>query len=175
MNLVRRSWLVVLMTLFVGAGTSMAQSRVQLAQGRRAIEDKVSFVVEVARDKRNDPRYAEAPEDMRIWLRFGEHPATGRVYVDGKAVGRFDQSMGFTSNQLDITYGRHTITLALTGPATLLDLYVDLRGGVAREILDDQEPVVKLPPDTSKRVADLERKVHDLESEIVDLKKKRNH
>ena len=174
MNLVRRSWLVILLTLFVG-GTGVAQSRVQLAQGRRAIQDKVSFVIDVAHDKSGNPRYADAPEDMRILVRFSDRPATGRVYVDGKAVGRFDESQMFNSNSIDVTYGRHTITLAVTAPATLYDLYVDLRGGVAHEILGDEEPVVTLEPDLSKRVAELERKVHDLEAEIASLKKKRNH
>src|SRR5204863_9595362 len=63
MSLVRRSWLVILMTLFVGAGTGFAQGRVQLAQGRRAIQDKVSFVVDITRDKR-DTRTADSPDDM---------------------------------------------------------------------------------------------------------------
>ena len=174
MNLVRRSWLVILLTLFVG-GTSVAQSRVQLAQGRRAIQDKVSFVINVAHDKSGNPRYADAPEDMRILVRFSDRPVTGRVYVDGKAVGRFDESQMFNSNSLDVTYGRHTITLAVTAPATLYDMYVDLRGGIAHEILGDEEPAVTLEPDLSKRIAELERKVHDLEAEIASLKKKRNH
>lgn len=174
MNLVRRSWLVILLTLFVG-GTSVAQSRIQLAQGRRAIQDKVSFVIDVAHDKSGNPRYADAPEDMRILVRFSDRPATGRVYVDGKAVGRFVESQMFNSNSIDVTYGRHTITLAVTAPATLYDMYVDLRGGIAHEILGDEEPAVTLEPDLSKRVAELERKVHDLEAEIAGLRKKRNH
>ncbi len=175
MNLVRRSWLVVLMTLFVGAGTGYAQNRVQLAQGRRAIQDKVSFVVEVARDKRNDPRTAEAPDDLRISIIFADRPASGRVYLDGKAVGRFDETQQFASNLIDVTYGRHTITLSVAAPATLGNMYVDIRGGVAHEILDDEQPLTSLTPDLSKRVAELERKMHDLEAEMASLKKKRNH
>jgi len=174
MNLVKRSWLVILLTLFVG-GTSVAQSRVQLAQGRRAIQDKVSFVIDIGRAKSDNARYADAPEDMRILVRFSDRPATGRVYVDGKAVGRFDESQMFNSNSIDVAYGRHTITLAVTAPATLYDVYVDLRGGIAHEILDEEEPAMALTPDLSKRVAELERKVHDLETEIAGLKKKRNH
>jgi len=173
MNLVRRSWLVILLTLFVG-GTGVAQSRVQLAQGRRAIQDKVSFIIDVAHDKSGNPRYADAPEDMRVWMRL-DRPVSGRVYVDGKAVGRFDEAQQFTSNSIDVTYGRHTITLVVAAPATLYDLNVDLRGGIAHEILSDEEPAVTLAPDLSKRVAELERKVHDLEAEIAGLKKKRNH
>lgn len=175
MNLIQKSWLVVLMTLFVGVGTGMAQSRIQLAQGRRVIQDKVTFIIEVAREKSEKPRYANAPEDMRVWMRLATHPASGKVYVDGKAIGRFDESMSFNSNPIDISYGRHTIMIAFTAPAILLDAYVDLRGGVAREILDEQEPDVSLAPDLSKRITDLERKVRDLETEIAGLKKKRNH
>ena len=176
MHLTQRSCLIVLMTLFVGAGTSLAQSRIQLAQGRRVIQDKVSFVIDVGHDKTGNPRYAEAPEDMRVWMRFADRPVSGKVYVDGKAIGRFDQAMSFNSNPIDVSYGRHTITLAVEGAATLYDLYVDLRGGVAHEILDEPELVAPpTGPDLSKRVAELEHKVHDLESEIVALKKKRNH
>ena len=119
MNLVKRSWLVVLLTLFVGAGTGVAQSRIQLAQGRRAIQDKVSFVIDVGHDKSGNPRYTDAPEDMRIMVRFADRPASGRVYLDGKAVGRFDETQMFNSNSIDVSYGRHTITLAVTAPATL--------------------------------------------------------
>lgn len=175
MNLVRRSWLVVLMTLFVGVGTGVAQSRIQLAQGKRVIQDKVIFVVEVGRERTQNPRYAEAPEDMQIFTRFNGGPASGRVYVDGKAIGRFDESMSFNSNLIPVSYGRHTITLAVASPATLNDFYVTVRGGTALEILEDQEPAVTLTPDLSKRVSELERKVQDLEAEISSLKKKRNH
>jgi hypothetical protein len=176
MNLTKRSCLIVLTTLFVGAGTSLAQSRIQLAQGKRVIQDKVKFVIDIDHDKTGNPRYAEAPEDMRVWMRFSEHAVSGKVYVDGKAIGRFDETMTFNSNPINVSYGRHTITLAVSGPATLYDLYVDLRGGLAHEILDEPEMVAPPPvPDLSKRVADLEHKVHDLEAEIASLKKKRNH
>ena len=177
MNLVRRSWLVILMTLFVGAGSSFAQSRVRLAQGRRAVKDKVSFVVEIAPDKHfaGDPRFAVGPQRVTIWLRLADHPVSGMVSVDGKAVGRFDEALDFNSNDLDVAYGRHTITLSVTAPTTLTGLYVDVAPGIAREILDDAEPSVVPVPDLSNRVAELERKVHDLENEIVELKKKRNH
>jgi hypothetical protein len=175
MNLVRRSWLVVLMTLFVGTGTGVAQSRIQLAQGQRPIQDKVSFVVDIRREKNENPRYAEAPEDLQIFTRFNGPPASGRVYVDGKAIGRFDESRSFNSNPIDVTYGRHTITLTVTSPTSIYDFYVTIRGGVAHEILDEQEPAVALAPDLSKRVADLERKVTALEAELTAIKKKRNH
>ncbi|HEX7295857.1 MAG TPA: hypothetical protein VF251_08920 [Pyrinomonadaceae bacterium] len=173
MNLIKCS-IVVVMIVCVAAGTCVAQSRIQLAQGRRAIQDKVSFVIEINREKTLNPRYAEKPEDMRVWMRFGGQ-ATGKVYVDGKAIGRFDESMSFYSNMLDTTYGRHTITVSFAAAAILIDAYVDVRGGVAREILDEQEPSVALAPDLSRRVAELERKVSALEVELADFKKKRNH
>jgi len=172
MNLIQRSSLVVLMTVFVGVGTCVAQGRLQLAQGRRAIQDKVTFVFELAPDS----RYNNKPDGVTIFTRFTERPATGRVYVDGKAIGRFDESMSFNSNIIDAPYGRHTITVAFASPALMMDFYVNLRGpGVMREILDEQESLAPLPPDLSKRVTDLERKVRDLETEIASLKKKRNH
>jgi len=163
------------MTLFVGGGAGIAQTRIQLAQGRRAIQEKVTFVIDVQSDKSQNPRYAEAPEDVQIYSGFADRPASGRVYLDGKAIGRFDESMAFNGNSIPISYGRHTITLALTNPAILAQFYVTVRGGVLREILDDQEPEVALTPDLSKRVTELERKVNNLESELTSLKKKRNH
>jgi hypothetical protein len=163
------------MTLFVGTGTGVAQSRIQLAQGQRPIQDKVSFVIDVGRERTQNPRYAEAPEDLQIFTRFNGPPASGRVYVDGKAIGRFDESRSFNSNPIDVTYGRHTITLTVTNPTSIYDFYVTVRGGLAHEILDEQEPQVNLPPDLSKRVAELERKVTELETEVATLKKKRNH
>src|SRR5437762_3216339 len=164
------------LTIVVGAsGVAVSQSRIQLAQGRRAIQDKVSFVVDVVRDKRNDPRNAVAPDDMMLNMRFADRPATGRVYIDGKAIGRFDESGSFNSNLLDVTYGRHTITVAFANPSLMLDFYVTIRGGMAREILDDHEPVVNASPSLETRIVELERKVHDLENEIAGLKKKRHH
>ena len=174
MHLVRRSFLVVLMTLFVGVGTGVAQSRIQLVQGKRTIQDKVTFVIEVAREKRNSPQYATAPEDLQVYARW-QQPATGRIFLDGKALGRFDESMQFNSNLVDVGYGRHTLTLQFAAPTALTDVTVTVRGGVPRELLDEQEPAVALTPDLSKRVGELERKVQDLEAEISSLKKKRNH
>jgi hypothetical protein len=171
MNLIQRSWLVFLMTLFVGAGTCFAQSRIELVQGKRAIADKISFVFEVT----PDPRYPNPPDGIQIFTRFQDHAATGKVYVDGKVVGRFDEAMAFNSNPIDAKFGRHTITISFASPAVVIDFMVAVRGpGVAREILDEQEAIA-MPPDLAKRVTDLEKKVQDLEAEIASLKKKRNH
>jgi len=170
-----RTFLLALVVLIAVSATAVGQSRIQLAQGRRAIQDKVSFVVEILHEKTENPRYAAAPEDMQIFTRFAEKPATGRIYIDGKAIGRFDESMSFNSNLLDITYGRHTITVSFANPAVMMDFYVTVRGGAAREILDDHEAVVADSPNLEKRIVELERKVNDLENEIAGLKKKRHH
>ena len=161
--------------LIAASSATVAQSRIQVAQGKRLIQDKVSFVIEVVPEKTNNPRYATAPEDLQIFTRFVDKPATGKVYIDGKAIGRFDEAMSFNSNLLDITYGRHTITLALAAPSFMMDFYVTVRGGLPKEILDDQEPPAVLPTSLEKRVGELEQKVHELENELASLKKKRQH
>ena len=170
MNLIKRSWLIVLLLLFVGAGTCFAQSRIQLVNGKRAIADKVSFVVEVA----PDPRYPTPPlEGIYIFTRFQDHPATGKLYLDGQAVARFDESMGFNSNLIDAKYGRHTLTMAFASPSAIGDFMVSLRGpGIAREILDEPA-LVRAGDRPSQRVTELEHKISNLEAEIATLKKKR--
>lgn len=159
--------------LIIGSFEVSAQSRIQVAQGKRAIQDKVSFVIEVIPAKGNDPRYAVAPEDIQIFTRFSGRPATGKVFIDGKAVGRFDEAMSFNSNLLDTNYGRHTISMAVAEPSVMTDFMVTVRGGSVREILDDQEPQVAGSPNLEKRIVELEQRVHDLENEIASLKKKR--
>ncbi|MCU1266356.1 MAG: hypothetical protein JWM21_2674 [Acidobacteria bacterium] len=161
--------------LILASTAGVAQSRIQLAQGRRAIPDKVSFVVDIIRDKRSDPRNADAPDDIQIYSRFSDKVATGRVYIDGKAIGRFDESGSFNSNLLETTYGRHTITIVFASPAILLDLYLTVRGGLAREVFDEHESVGSEPPGLQKRIVELEQRVQALEAEIAGLKKKRNH
>ncbi len=142
-------------------------------QGKRAIKDKVTFAVELVHAKNEDPRNTTVQNDVNIFTRFGERPATGMVYLDDKALGRFDESMSFNSNLAEITYGRHTMTVVFAAPATLVDFTVSIRGvGVAREILEGDGNVAAVSTGMEKRVADLERLVHDLESEIAALKKK---
>jgi hypothetical protein len=102
-------------------------------------------------------------------------PASGRVYVDGKAIGRFDESMSYNSNLMDVSYGRHAITVAFAKPALMGTVLVTVRGGSVREILDDHEPVAPISSGLEKRITELEQKVHTLESELADLKKKRQH
>jgi hypothetical protein len=173
MGLSKRGWLLALTILIVGSTSALAQSRIQLVQGRRAVKDKITFIVEVSREKTENPRYAAAP-DLQIHARFMDHPASGLVYLDGKALGRFDESMSFNSNFVDITYGRHTMTMVVTSPAVVFDFSVDVRGGVTREIIDGDELVVpKSSVLLEQRIFDLERKVHELEAEIATLKKNR--
>ncbi len=174
MNLVRRSFLIVLFTLFVGAGTSFGQGRIELVQGRRAIKDSLTFTVEVLHDKNESPRYAAAPEDIQIYLVMADRPASGFVYLDGKALGRFDETQQFNGNPSDITYGKHTITVKVSNPGLLGKLVVTVRGARIQEIMDG-EAEISVPVGMEKRVAELEKKVQDLEAEIVGLKKKRNH
>lgn len=173
MMLSKRSLLLALAIVVTGSTTALAQSRIQLVQGRRAIRDKVTFVVELGHAKNEDPRSATVQNDVNIFTRFGERPATGMVYLDDKALGRFDESMSFNSNLAEITYGRHTLTLAFAAPAVLTDVLVSIRGfGVPREILEGDGNVPATSAGLEKRVADLEREVHDLEAEIANLKKK---
>ena len=173
MKLAKFGWLLALAILVVGSTSSVAQSRIQLVQGRRVVKDKITFIVEVSREKVENPRYSTAPEFIQILTRFSDRPATGMVYIDGKALGRFDESMQFFSNLFDITYGRHMITLAVTSPAIVMDFTVDVRGGRAREVIESEEAVTTKPLLLEQRVLGLERRVHELEAEIATLKKSR--
>lgn len=173
MKLSKRCWLLALMILIVGSTSAVAQSRIQFVQGRRTVKDKITFTVDVSREKNANPRYATVPEDLHIFTRFTDHPATGMVYLDGKALGRFDESMSFSSNYVDITYGRHTMTLVVTSPTIVFDFTVDVRGGVAREVLDSEEAVMPHSPGMEQRIVELERRVHELEAELATLKKNR--
>lgn len=173
MGLSKRGWWLALAILIVGSTSVVAQPRIQLVQGRRVIKDKLTFVVEVAREKNENPRYANAPEDIQVFAAFVERPVSGMVYIDGKALGRFDETTQFNSNPVDITYGRHSVTLVVANPALVGALYVTVRGGALREIIDGEPPVVSAPAGLEHRIVDLERKVHELEAEIATLKGKR--
>lgn len=151
--------------------TCEAQSRINLVNGRRAVSDQVTFVVEVGSLKRNPP-YATAPEHMQLYVTFGDRPATGVVYLDGKAMTRFDESMQFLTNPVDISYGRHNITLKFAGPGVVTTFMVMIQGGVAREILEGDSTAPTHSTGFEHRIAELERKVNDLEAQIVTLKKK---
>jgi hypothetical protein len=169
-----KSCIFALMIL-IGASSAAFADRIRLVQGRRAVADKISFTVEVAREKNRDPKYPPAPYDIQIYAVFADHSTSGFVYVDGKAIGRFDDARQFNSNPADTTYGRHVITLVVSNPSVLGDFYVTVRDGVVREVLEGDEAVGFVPNALEKRVVDLERKVQDLEVEIATLKKKRAH
>ena len=156
------------------AVSAIAQSRIQLVQGRRPVKEKTNFVVDVSREKTENPRYANAPEDVQISVVFADRPATGMVYLDGKALGRFDESQQFDSNPIDISYGRHTITVEVANEAILGRLYVTVRGGRLMEILDAQNINLTGGPDVNARIVGLERRVQQLENEIAALKKKKS-
>ena len=158
--------------IVIGASSAAFADRIQLVQGRRAVTDKISFTIEVAHEKNRDPKYPPAPYDIQIYAVFADHSASGLVYIDGKAIGRFDDTRQFNSNPADTTYGRHVITLVVSNPTVLGDFYVTVRDGVVREVLEGDEAVVLVPNALEKRVVDLERKVQDLEAEIATLKKK---
>src|SRR2546428_301668 len=129
-----RIWLGTFAILVIASTTAFAD-RIQLVQGRRPVKDKVSFTVEVLRERNGSPRYEGAPEDLQIFAGFADHPTSGLVYIDGKAIGRFDEAQQFNSNPAEISYGRHTITLTISNPANLNAFYVTVRGGVVREIM----------------------------------------
>jgi hypothetical protein len=95
------------------------------------------------------------------------------VYIDGKPLGRFDETMQFNSNSIDITYGRHAITVVVANPTILGIVSVTVRGGALREILEGEAPLEAAPTGLEHRIVDLERKVHELEAAIATLKGKR--
>jgi len=175
MELSKRGWLLALAFIIIGSSSVLAQPRIQLVQGRRAISDKLTFNIEVSRDKTGNPRYATAPEDIQVYLAFADRPVSGMVYIDGKPLGRFDETQQFNSNSVDIAYGRHAITLVVANPGIVSIVSVTVRGGALREILDGEAPLVAAPTGLEPRIVDLERKVHQLEAEIATLKGKRAH
>ena len=168
----RCQWLLLLAILFGGSITTVAQGRIQMVQGRRAIKDKVSFIVDVSRQKSDNPLAESGYMQLRMVFTA---PASGMVYVDGKPVTRFDESMGFNANQVDISYGRHTLTVVVANPAVTTEFGVMVSRGVPREILEEEAFVITAPNSLEQRIVDLERKVHELEAELTTIKRKRSH
>lgn len=169
----RSSWLIVLAVVLGGSVTTFAQGRVQLVHGKRAVKDNVSFIVEVAHRKNEDTTSATAPAYMYLYVTF-DHPASGLVYADGKAVVRFDEAIGFNADRFETSYGRHTLTLVVQNPTAISQFVVTLDDGVPREILEGETAVgAALPSGLEVRVVQLERKLQELEAEIATLKRKR--
>jgi hypothetical protein len=170
------NWVLVPVMVLAASVTTLCQGRIQLVQGRRAIEDKVTFVVDVEPEKPPRAPISTPPHDGHVFTRFAQ-PSIGRFEVDGKPVGRFDESKSFNSNLFDISYGRHTFTLVFASPAIVTDFYVTIRGGVPREVLEDGSAITTsiAPTDLAQRVVELERKVQQLQDEIVMLKRRRGN
>jgi hypothetical protein len=168
----RCQWLLLLAILLGGSIVAVAQGRIQMVQGRRAIKDKVSFVVDVSRQKNDNPLSESGYMQLRMVFTA---PATGMFYVDGKPTTRFDEAMGFNANQVDAAYGRHTMTVVFASPAIITDFSLLTSRGVPREILEEEALVITAPNSLEQRVVDLERKVHELETELATIKKKRAH
>src|SRR5688572_32306599 len=110
------NWLLILAILIGGSITTVGQGRIQLVHGKRPIKDKVSFIVEASPRKDGNP---DRVPSMYFYVRFADRAASGMLYVDGVALTRFDESLGFNSNPVEITYGRHTITLVFASPPSL--------------------------------------------------------
>ena len=170
MRISTSTWILCLMILIGTSTSTFGYDRIQLVQGRRGVKDKITFTIDVLRERTQNPRYENAPEFIQIYVTF-DQTSTGMVYLDGKPIGRFDDSRSFNSNIADITYGRHTVTLGTTGPAVVSQFLVTVQGGVVREFLSDEAIVP--PTGLEPRIADLERKVHELEAEIATLKKQK--
>jgi hypothetical protein len=166
-------WLIILAILLGGSITTFAQGGIQLVNGSRAIKDNVSFIVEVAHQKNENAAFATAPGYMYLYMTF-DHAASGLVYVDGKAVARFDQSTGFNVDRFETSYGRHTLTVVLANPAAISYFRVTLDGGLPREILEGETAEISFPSGLEERIVQLERKLHELEAEIATLKRKRS-
>ena len=166
-----KSLSMLCLIFLMGSFSSAFADRIQLVQGKRAIQDQVTFTVDVLREKYQNPRFENAPEDIQIILTFRQD-TTGMVYIDGKAIGRFDETSVFSSNLADITYGRHTVTLITTSPSVVSQFYVTVRGGIVREFLNEQA-IVPSPVGLEPRIAELERKIQTLETEMATLKKQK--
>ena len=165
--------------LMAMASAAWADIHLKLISGKRTVKDKVSFTIEVDREKNEDPRYAKAPEFIRFIVNSAE-PASGVVILDGKGVLRFDGTTQAISGDTEITYGRHVVTMQVSAPAVITLLDVSVRGGVIREVFGEA-PATGAPSgasasgSTEDRITALEQKVKQLEAEIEALKRGRRN
>jgi hypothetical protein len=163
--------------LLLMASSARADIHLKLISGKRAVKDKVTFTIEVDREKKEDPRYAKAPEFIRFIVNCAE-PASGVVILDGKGALRFDGATQAISGDTEITYGRHVVTMQVSAPAVITLLDVSVRGGVIREVFGEP-PAGGATSGTSSsgsaedRINALEQKVKQLEAEIEALKRGR--
>lgn len=171
MKVSKSSWILSFIILIGASSSVFGDQRIQLVQGRREVKDKVTFTIDVLRAKNQNPQYENAPAFIQMYVTF-DQATTGMVYVDGKPIGRFDESRVFNSNQADITYGRHTVAMVITRPSVVSQFFVTVPGADLREFLS-VEAVLPAPVGLEPRVVVLERKVQELEAELAGMKKQK--
>jgi hypothetical protein len=159
--------------LMLMAGVAWADIHLKLISGKRTIKDKVSFTIEVDREKNENPRNAKAPDFIKFLTTFAE-PASGVILLDGKGVLRFDGTNQAISGDIEITYGRHEVTLQVTSPAVVTLLDVSVRGAVISEAVGASAGA-SAGGSAEDRITALEQKVKQLEAEIEALKKERRN
>jgi len=161
------------------AGTARADIHLKLISGKRVVKDKVSFTIEVDHEKNENPRNAKMPDFIKFLVTSSE-PASGVVILDGKGVMRFDGANNTLSGDLEITYGRHVVTLQVSSPAVITLFDVSVRGAVIREVIGES-PAAGAPSGASAggsaedRITALEQKMKQLEAEIEALKRGRRN
>jgi hypothetical protein len=161
------------------ASAAWADVHLKLISGKRVVKDKVTFTIEVDREKNEDPRYAKMPELIRFIVNFAE-PASGVILLNGKGVLRFDGTNQAISGDTEITYGRHEVTMQVSAPAVITLLDVSVRGGVIREVFG---PAAGAPAGAERagsagledRINALEQRVKQLEAEVESLKRGRRN
>ncbi|HKQ80074.1 MAG TPA: hypothetical protein VJ810_40655 [Blastocatellia bacterium] len=152
-----------------------ADIHLKLISGKRAVKDKLSFTIEVDREKIENPRNAKAPDFIKFLTNFAE-PASGVILLDGKGVLRFDGTNQAISGDIEITYGRHEVTMQVTSPAVVTLLDVSVRGGVVSEVIAAAAGApagASAGASAEDRITALEQKVKRLEAEIEALKRER--
>lgn len=170
---------VAAVMLMAMASTAWADIYLKLISGRRTVNDKVSFTIEVDHEKNENPRNAKMPNFIKFLVDSSE-PASGVVILDGKGVMRFDGANHTLSGNLEITYGRHVVTLQVSSPAVITLFEVSVSGAVVREVFGES-PAAGSPSAASAsgsaedRITALEQKVKQLEAEIEALKRGRRN
>lgn len=161
------------------ADAAWADIHLKLISGKREVKDKVSFTIEVDHEKNEAPKNAKMPDFIKF-LVTSSAPASGVVILDGKGVMRFDGANHTLSGDLEITYGRHVVTLQVSAPAVITLFEVSVRGAVVREALGESS-AAGAPTGSSTgssaedRIITLEQKVKQLEAEIEALKRGRRN
>ena len=167
--------------LLLASTSALADIELLLIKGKRTINNRVSFTIEVGHEKNQDPSSAKPPSFIRISATFAS-PASGVIALDGKGIDRFDESLSIRGSETDITFGRHVVTLQVSAPAVATSLIVAVRGGVPREIIGEESGAERVPVSVGRpasagsvedRINALEQRVKQLEAEIEALKRER--